>query len=226
MRRELQPEWLDALPAGDPAAVRSRRELRRVNRLMGNARHLAAALQGLGCEGTACADLGAGDGWGAVSWASRLPPGSRRRLVLVDRAECVSTEARAALQALGWEALPVTGEIPGVLKLGGVPEFETAVANLFLHHLDEARLAELFAWLGAACRGAVFCEPRRSRFAWAAASLLGAVGCGPVTRHDARVSVRAGFTGRELAGLWPGAGWRVEERRAGLFSHLFVARRH
>jgi hypothetical protein len=47
-----------------------------------------------------------------------------------------------------------------------------------------------------------------------------------VTRHDAVLSVRAGFAGRELSALWPSAdGWKLEERRAGLFSHLFVAHR-
>jgi hypothetical protein len=38
--------------------------------------------------------------------------------------------------------------------------------------------------------------------------------------------VQAGFTGRELSALWPKSGqWELLERRAGLFSHLFIARR-
>jgi len=47
-----------------------------------------------------------------------------------------------------------------------------------------------------------------------------------VTRHDAVVSVRAGFRGGELAALWPrGEGWTIEERARGPFGHAFVARR-
>lgn len=45
-------------------------------------------------------------------------------------------------------------------------------------------------------------------------------------RHDARTSVRADFTEDDLSALWPaGDGWRLKERRAGLFSHRFVAQR-
>jgi hypothetical protein len=39
------------------------------------------------------------------------------------------------------------------------------------------------------------------------------------------LSVRAGFSGRELSALWPKGDWLLEERHAGLFSHLFTARR-
>jgi hypothetical protein len=47
-----------------------------------------------------------------------------------------------------------------------------------------------------------------------------------VTRHDATVSVRAGFSGDELSALWPDKkNWQLTEHRTGFFSHLFVARR-
>jgi hypothetical protein len=47
-----------------------------------------------------------------------------------------------------------------------------------------------------------------------------------VTRHDAVVSVRAGFADRELSALWPsGMTWTLRERARGLFSHCFVASR-
>jgi hypothetical protein len=46
-----------------------------------------------------------------------------------------------------------------------------------------------------------------------------------VTRHDAVVSVRAGFRDDELTAIWPrDARWRIEERGRGLFSHAFTAR--
>jgi len=56
--------------------------------------------------------------------------------------------------------------------------------------------------------------------------LLWLIGCGPVTRHDGRISIRAGFAGSELSALWPDKkNWELVERPVGLFSHLFTARR-
>jgi hypothetical protein len=63
-------------------------------------------------------------------------------------------------------------------------------------------------------------------FSLCAAALLGVIGCNRVTRHDAKISVRAGFAENELSALWPlDQGWRLRERQAGLFSHCFVAQR-
>jgi len=70
-------------------------------------------------------------------------------------------------------------------------------------------------------------EPRRSAPALTCSRLLWAIGCNTVTRHDAVVSVGAGFAGRELAALWPSATpdhWDLAEESAGLFGHLFVAK--
>src|SRR6185312_2676586 len=101
--------------------------------------------------------------------------------------------------------------------------FDAMAANLFLHHFEAPALAHMLALAASRTRLFVGCEPRRSRFALAGASLLGIVGCNDVTRHDAVVSVRAGFRGGEIGSLWPADGWRVEEGAWGLFSHRFVA---
>ena len=44
MERCVEPEMLDRLPAADPEAIRSRSDLRRVNRLMGHAGIIRRAL--------------------------------------------------------------------------------------------------------------------------------------------------------------------------------------
>jgi len=45
-------------------------------------------------------------------------------------------------------------------------------------------------------------------------------------RHDATVSVRAGFHNRAMSALWPvQPHWRLREQRAGLISHFFLAQR-
>ena len=56
--------------------------------------------------------------------------------------------------------------------------------------------------------------------------MLRLIGCNDVTRHAAKISVRAGFTENELSALWPSdSGWRLTERPAGQFTHCFVAQR-
>ena len=56
--------------------------------------------------------------------------------------------------------------------------------------------------------------------------LLWAIGCNDVTRHDAVLSVEAGFSGCELSALWPESNeWQLHEHAARLFTHCFVARR-
>lgn len=198
--RSLEPEWLDTLPPEDPRAVRSRADLRRVNAIMGNARLIARHLG----AATRIADLGGGDGSLMRAVARKL--GRPLEVINVDR-----VEGRDVLEFLAAPGQPL----------------DAIVANLFLHHLTEAELRRLFAL--AANRAPLFvaCEPRRSRLALAGSRLMWFIGANDVTRHDAVISVRAGFTGGELSALWPVAsGWTVTELPALPFSHLFIARRH
>ena len=206
--RVIEPEWLDELPSEDPRAVRSRRDLVRVNALMGNARIVASELRRLGPLAS-IAEIGAGDGrfMRAVTGHLGTP---RVRLFLVDRQPCAP--GMIAADVFDWLASPDT------------PVVDAIVANLFLHHFDDASLARMLALVARRARAFVACEPRRSAFALTGARLLGLVGCGEVTRHDSVVSVRAGFAGRELSALWPSNAWTREEGPRGLFSHGFVAR--
>ena len=212
MHRELEPEWLDSLPPYDARAQRSRADLRRVNALMSNARHIARALG----DSIRIADLGAGDGSFMRSVVRRL----RRpnvEVTLVDRA-MLPDELR-------WRTTAVVADAHEFLARPG-PRFDAIVANLFLHHFEPAPLRRLLALAARRAPLFVACEPRRSCVALQASRLLGVVGCNDVTRHDAAASVRAGFLGRELSALWPDpAGWRLAEGPARPFGHLFVARR-
>ena len=197
--RFLEKEWLDELPAADPRAVRSRADLRRVNAIMGNARVIARNLG----EARRIADLGGGDG--SLMRAVERKLGRSLEVTNVDRV--------AGLEVFDFLAAP------------GKP-LDAIVANLFLHHLTDQDLRRLFALAAVRAPLIVACEPRRSRFALAGSHLMGLIGCNDVTRHDAVISVRAGFTGQELSAAWPAAaGWTLTERPARPFSHLFVARR-
>jgi hypothetical protein len=204
--RVVEPEWLDELPAADPRAARSRRDLVRINALMGNARMVARALERSGAV-ESIAEIGAGDGAFMRALLTRV--GSRpREIHLVDK------HAGAGIVAM---------DVFDWLSTG--PQVDAIVANLFLHHFELPALARMLSLIAQRTRVFVACEPRRSSFALTGARLLGLVGCNDVSRHDAVVSVRAGFAGKEITALWPkGAGWSCEERACGLFSHLFVAR--
>jgi hypothetical protein len=95
-----------------------------------------------------------------------------------------------------------------------------------LHHFEEARLAELLCLISSRAKLFIALEPRRGAWPLFCSRWLWAIGCNHVTRHDAVVSVRAGFSGGELSSLWPEKkNWELTERPAGAFSHLFIARK-
>ncbi|MBV9548763.1 MAG: hypothetical protein JO256_03710 [Alphaproteobacteria bacterium] len=221
MKRRLETEMLDVLPADDPAAVASRRDLARINAVMRQSAILAGALRTF-AQPHVLLDLGGGDGRCLLAAARRL---SWRgvRAVIADRQDIVSAKTRTGFAALGWDCVVRQGD---VFDAAATMEWGTLVsANLFLHHLDDAALKRLFALLAEKAIGLVACEPRRGALALLASHLVVLLGANEVTRHDAIASVRAGFAAQELTALWP-PGWTCLEGRALPFSHLFVARRY
>ncbi len=230
LRRQIEPEWLDALPSSEPRAQASRRDLRRLNWWMGNARLVARALR------RACPDdlprrlveLGAGDGWFALQVARRLAPfWPGVQVQLVDQQAVVSEETREQFERLGWRMEFIQADVfEWLADAGAAPAEVIIMANLFLHHFEAPALARLFTEVRQRATVFLALEPRRSRRALFFSRLVGLIGCNAVTRHDAPASVRAGFIGRELSELWPEkSGWRFSEGPAGPFGHLFVARR-
>ena len=222
--RRVEAEWLDELPAHDPRAQRSRRDLERINALMGNARIVAREIERELPSGFASiAEIGAGSG----AFLARLAARIARRDVeahLVDRQDVVGPEARAALAARGWTVK--SAQCDAFEWLERSPPIEVMVANLFLHHFEPPRLGAMLALVARRTRLFVACEPRRSSIALTGARLLGVIGCNDVSRHDAVVSVRAGFAGAEISSLWPVvAGWTLREAARAPFSHVFVAAR-
>jgi len=226
LERCVEPEWLDELPADDPRAQRSRRDLRRVNWVMGQGLIIRRVLaRTVVSPPRVVVELGAGDGRLMLHLARRLStdwPGVK--VVLLDRQGLVTKQTLEAFASLGWEATVVTADLFDWLADPPVRETDIIVMNLVIHHFSAEQLKGLFARAALHTRLFLACEPRRSAFASMGSLMLWALGCNDVTRHDAVLSVRAGFTGKELSGLWPvDEGWRLEERAAGLFSHCFLA---
>ncbi len=224
--RIVAPEWLDQLSPQDPRAVESRRDLRLLNFWMGNVRTIRTVLAGLCCAGPTLrlAELGAGDGTFSLRMARSLGrPWAGATIFLVDRRPSVSTRTRAAFAEMGWTVEIVAADVFDWLPAQA--SFDVLIANLFLHHFETDALAALLRLIAQSSRSMVACEPRRCAAALAAGRMLRLIGCNAVTRHDATISVRAGFRGGELSAAWPATQWKLREDRAGLFSHLFVARK-
>jgi len=227
MKRIVQPEILDTLPPDDPGALRSRRDLRRINAWMGNAETLAAALvKALPASAILqtplqITELGAGDGHFLLRVAQKINL-QGVNATLLDLQKNVSTETLAAFSKLGWRAEAVVAD---VFDWPQASE-EVVIANLFLHHFEDARLAELLWNISTRAQLFIAVDPHRFHFPFPCAQTLRLIGCCKITRHDAEASIAAGFVRKEISALWPDKqNWQLTEHRAGLFSHLFVARR-
>ncbi len=200
--RCVEPEWLDELPADDPRAIRSRRDLQRVNAWMLQPGIMAQALI------KHCAhekpqvvlELGAGDGTFMLHVAKQLAPFWRNvTVILLDRQSIVSDETRDRFSALRWKVELVTADAFDFLEQAEQGCADVITANLFLHHFPKEQLTRLLTRIAQLTRLFVACEPRRAMMALLASRMLWAIGCNDVSRHDAVVSVRAGFNEQELA---------------------------
>jgi hypothetical protein len=233
MRRVVEPELLDELPPADKRAVGSRGDLRRLNAILGHAGILSRALGRELAETSPrsrtfrLVELGAGDGTFLLRLARRSAAlGLTAEALLLDRQNLVSAETRRALAALHWRVESATADVFHWLEQSA-PAVEVMFANLFLHHFPDKLLSALLRLAAERTNLFIACEPRRTPLALAASRSLRLIGCNSITRHDAVLSVRAGFLGRELSALWPADNqWQLSEQPAGLFSHCFMAKRN
>jgi hypothetical protein len=229
MKRLVKAELLDELPPQDGQAIRARHDLQRVNAWMRHPDLMAQALRASagGESARRMVDLGAGDGTFLLRVARHLGPGwGGTSALLLDRVSVVSAETWQGFAALGWQVELLEAEALGWLERPGTEVGGTLVANLFLHHFEGSQLAAVLAAAARQARRFIALEPRRSERSLVFSHMLWLIGCSQVTRYDAPTSVRAGFYDQELSQLWPaGAGWALQERPVGVFSHLFIAER-
>ena len=183
MPRTIQPELLDTLPPEDPAALHSRRDLRVINKFMGNHRWLQRTLKKNVRAGERILEIGAGTG----ELGLRLQ--------------------RAGLAAEGLDLLPPPPDWPDPLgwhsadlkTFDRYAEFPVIVGNLIFHHLEDVELIELGTKIRESARLILACEPARSRVFQLMFRLFSpAFGPSHVTVHDAHVSIAGGFVGAEL----------------------------
>jgi trans-aconitate methyltransferase len=129
--RVVIPEILDHLPATDPAAQRSRRDLRRINFLMGNERWVCRVLHRFPeIVGRGIVEIGAGDGQLCRKMNDLFPQASVTAYDLAPRP--VDLDSRVS-----WQQGDLFATSPP--DAGGV-----RVANLFLHHFEGESLSNLW----------------------------------------------------------------------------------
>jgi hypothetical protein len=198
MKRVCAPEILDSLPADDPRAVASRRDLRLVNALMGNFRWIRRRLEKSARPDDVIIEIGAGDGGLARRICARIPHLAERYHAL-DLTACPPQWPAGAV----WHRMDVWSDGAADLLSGA----SIVLANHVLHHFDDAQLARLGSLLRQ-CRAFIASEScRRELHVWQGRLLFPLLH--RITRHDLVVSVRAGFRGTELAqALGLDAGWQ------------------
>ena len=206
--RIVEPEQLDSLPENHPAALANRRDLFRLNRVMGNFRWFARELSRLFPGPARFLELGAGDG--ALGRFLREAGGYRGWVI--DGLDLWSRppDWPAASQ---WfrEDLVSSNRYQG---------YHAVLGNLILHQFENPVVTVVGCRIAEAGACLLLCEPLRHTRPAVLTRLI-APALHPVSRHDAAVSIRGGFRLGELPGIldWPGP---VEESETWLGACRFL----
>jgi len=196
MNRRVQDEWLDGMDADDLAAVRSRRDLRLINTMMGGERWIVQQLRE--CEGiTHCIEIGAGEGRLAESIKASFPEMKVSALDRIARPVGLSEEVE-------W----IQGDVFQLNDVVRMRPSVAVVANLFVHHFEDGELQNLFEMLDGV--GVILlAEPYRSKGAILLGKMIYPL-VNDVTKHDMIISIEAGFVKWELTRLL-GDRWVCQE---------------
>ncbi len=212
MQRELKPELLDSLPPDHPDALHNRRDLRLINRAMGNYRWLARTLADQLQPSGKVLEIGAGTGELGEHLAAR----------------------GIATDGLDLWPAPVGGPAgrhwhqADLMTFGDYDEYPVIIGNLIFHQFTAGQLAELGQKLRRSARVILACEPLRRRSSQVLfATIAPLLGANHISLHDGRVSIAAGFQGDELPkmlGLTE-PGWDCRCHKTRLGAYRMVARR-
>jgi 2-polyprenyl-3-methyl-5-hydroxy-6-metoxy-1,4-benzoquinol methylase len=206
-RRQQQAEWLDD-PNADPELIRkSLVYIRRINVLLRYTKATLSHLERMSQSwpvGKTIRILDVGTGSADIPLAilewSRAH-GFDVRVTGVDLQKSVIDTARKITDT------NLTLTVANALQLpfadGG---FDYVITNMFLHHLDEIVVVNVFKEMNrVASRGVIAADIIRSRGAYLGIIAL-TLAANPMVRHDARISVRQAFTRDEILALRDRAG--------------------
>ena len=185
--RVVVPEILDELPHDHPEAIASRRDLRRVNTVMGNPRWVmrqARAHEEITRRGVT--EIGAGDGRLAARIATAFPDTT---VTAIDFAPASNEPLPPNLE---WQQRDLFDKSADSAT-GGL-----LVACLILHHFQTPQLELIGRHFIPRFDALAIVEPDRRQLAHHLGRLAWPF-INRVTRHDMHVSIDAGFTKGELA---------------------------
>lgn len=187
--RSIQPEILDSLPPDHPAVLENRRDLLRLNRLMGSFTWMETQLRQCANGGDAIVELGAGDGSLALHIDRMLP------------------ESQFQWTGLDWCPAPPSWPArwrwirEDLLHHKKFERYAGVVGNLILHQFPDEELKQLGEVWNRHAQFLLFNEPGRQRSALWLLRASRFLGMGAVSLYDGAVSIRAGFRGQELPEL-------------------------
>ncbi len=230
MERRLTPELMDD-PGADPGELRrALGYIRVVNRRLGGVGALIGHLERWSARwprdrAVTLVDIGTGSAdlpIAAVEWARGA--GFDLRVTGVDvHAETLRVAGEQVEGAgLGEAITLVEGDALGLMDRFEPGSFDYAHAGLFLHHLPEIEvMTALRIMERLASKGIVWNDLMRTRVGRAVIGVL-TIGQPEMVRHDARVSVEAGFTKREVMDYRQrlGLGWCAY--RSSVLTHRFT----
>lgn len=209
MQRTVQPEILDDLPACNVDAIASRRDLVKINHLMGNFRWMRRQVLAAKLSGNArFLEIGAGDGTLAGKLRSRLDGAVYHALD-----QCGAPK--------DWPE-PAAWHCCDLLQFEGYGAYTHLLGNLILHHFSACELGQLGHRIEqSTIRCIIACEPCRRSVHKQQLQAGKWFGFNYVTLNDGCVSIDAGFRASELPhllGLNPAAwNWSISETWMGAY---------
>jgi len=184
--RRVNSELLDQLSYTNPDAIRSRSDLVKINLFTRNFAWLRKKLHKICSSHDHLIELGAGDGKFSNQFCNL---GLKRTCVdLWPKPNDLNPK-------IDW----LKSDVKQISTYG---KNNVVFANLFIHHLTNVEISDLGKKLNLSARVIIFCEPQRSRKVhYLLKIFLLLINANYVTRHDAHVSVDAGFKDNELSDL-------------------------
>ena len=215
MKRVVAPEMLDSLNPEDPEALRNRRDLRLINGLQGNYRWIYRQLRQLLYPAERGCEFGAGTG--------DLGRFLQRKRGWPENAQLEGIDL--------WERPPDwpdqwAWQQKNLLDLPRLP-YQFVIGNMIFHQFEDEVLQRWGSLMDRDCRFILACEPVRRNRHLKQLEFLRPFRLSPVSWHDARVSIRAGFRHQELPemlGLDP-IRWTIYCRETFLGSYRMLALR-
>lgn len=187
MERIPHPAILHRLSPETPEALRCRRELQRIHRLMGNFGWFRRTMRRRVREFTRGVEIGPGDG--ALGRLLYWDPKLRDKLALTG----LDRGVRPAAWPLPWE-----WRREDVREFAGWGDYPLVVANMVLHRFDEEDLRKIGKALDQSCRLLLAVEPARRGLHLTELRLLRLLGLSRTAYEESRAGVRAGFLWSEL----------------------------